>query len=503
MNMEIPLKARTSIILLVFFQLALGLIYLRTVPRVFNDDAWEMSLGKCLADEGRLRHGIIEGWGGMHIYFIQNQIVQPFVLAGLYHLVGFGLWTSRFASLLMSILAIIAIYKIMTQWFGPQASLLISLMVILNPWFFEISRRVRPEIYYLALAMCALWMFFNSIKNNSSFFSFLTGFFTALAGLSHPTGFVLAGTILLVTFLFLRPRLSKRQILVMVAGLLVPVLLYVIYVVYAMVDPRVNFWEQMRGGKSVIRANVLIVLQNECGRWFHFFQGSKGIGLGILFLIGLIAAFFKSTPYDKTAACIVLLYSFALSVTTVNITSRYLVAMLPFLAALLVRLSQRVFYSASQFNQRYPTIRNLAAGGILAVYILFCTAGISILLYRTHNANFDRVVDRISAITGPKAHIYGPMIFWLGNGKYQYGPFPLDYHWDQTLAMVEPFHFDYAIRTAWTFTESGGIKTPPVRMREFDSRNTLDQICRIYGTKVSDFRDPDFGPVEIYKLFWK
>lgn len=502
MNKLMTFTAGKGLIFLIALQLILGLVYLKTVPRVFNDDAWEMSLGKCLAEEGRFRHGIIEGWGGMHIHFLQNQVVQPFVLGGLYLLMGFSLWTSRFASLLMGVLALIAINRIMTRWFGPKNGFLISLMVLLHPWFFEISRRVRPEIFYCALAMCALWMFCISFERKNLIFPLLCGLFTALAGLSHPTGFVLAATFLVMTFVLQRPKLTKRQILIMATGLVTPILLYILYVLYALGDPRVNFSEQMRGGKPMVGTTLWMILQSERGRWLHFFQGSKGIGLGVLFFVSLIAAFIRSTVYDKTAAGIILLYSAALTVTTVNTTSRYLIPLLPFLAALLLRLSQRLFTPSSQTVSRFLTVRKLAAGGILAIYFVFCIAGVSLLIYKTRHADFDRVADRVAAVTGPQARVYGPMIFWLGNGKYSYGPFPLDYQWNQTLDMLKPYRYDYAIRTGVNFAESGGIKKPRESMPPFDPQKASDTLCRQYGTLVADFYDPDFGPVQIYKIDW-
>lgn len=73
---------KREVVILALAQLGLGLIYLKTVPRFYNDEPWEASLGYSLAYEGVLRHGIIEGWGGIHVRFVQNQVIQPFVSGG-------------------------------------------------------------------------------------------------------------------------------------------------------------------------------------------------------------------------------------------------------------------------------------------------------------------------------------------------------------------------------------------------------------------------------------
>ena len=101
--------------------------------------------------------------------------------------------------------------------------------------------------------------------------------------------------------------------------------------------------------------------------------------------------------------------------------------------------------------------------------------------------------------------VYGAGIFWMGHDRYRYGPFPVDSSvipFRQTIDMVRKHHFDYAVRTAWLFGSSHGVASPPVDMPDFRPLYTLDQVCKQFGTKVDEFCDPYFGPVEIYKLNW-
>ncbi len=49
---------------------------------------------------------------------------------------------------------------------------------------------------------------------------------------------------------------------------------------------------------------------------------------------------------------------------------------------------------------------------------------------------------------------------------------------------------------------SHGIARPPAAMPAFRDDYTIDQVCKRYGTKIDEFRDPHFGPMEIYKLDW-
>ena len=39
-------------------------------------------------------------------------------------------------------------------------------------------------------------------------------------------------------------------------------------------------------------------------------------------------------------------------------------------------------------------------------------------------------------------------------------------------------------------------------MPDFRIDKLGDQLCRVYGTKVDEFYDPHYGPIEIYRLGW-
>jgi hypothetical protein len=68
--------------------------------------------------------------------------------------------------------------------------------------------------------------------------------------------------------------------------------------------------------------------------------------------------------------------------------------------------------------------------------------------------------------------------------------------------MIRPYHFDYVIRTAASFAESGGIRTLPATMPAFRDNDELafDDLCRRFGKRVATFTDPDFGAVEVYRI---
>ncbi|GAI09334.1 unnamed protein product, partial [marine sediment metagenome] len=174
---EMPREAMFSwkrdIVILIALQVALGLAYLRNVPRIYVDEVWNSALGYSLVHTGTLKHPFVEGYGGMHIHLVQNVVVLPLVCAAIFKVAGYSILTSRIGSLLFGVLAVVSLYAVMRRWFGEKQAIWIAVVTILHPWFFEVSRRARPEIYYIALALAFLWfmmLFFDSGSRRTAFF---------------------------------------------------------------------------------------------------------------------------------------------------------------------------------------------------------------------------------------------------------------------------------------------------------------------------------------------
>jgi len=195
---------KRDIAIVIVLQFALGLIYLKTVPRLYADDVWDSSLGYSLAYFGELRHQFIEGFGGMHIHFVQPRFVLPFVCAAIFKMFGYSILAGRIGSLVLSVLAIVSLYALMRHWFGERQAFYVVITTILHPWFFEISRRIRPEIYCIALVMAALLCMTYSLDSNSRRSGFFAGMFAGLAGLTHPLGLILDFAVVAAVLIWLR-----------------------------------------------------------------------------------------------------------------------------------------------------------------------------------------------------------------------------------------------------------------------------------------------------------
>ncbi len=428
--------------------------------------------------------------------YVQPRLILPFVCALIYKVAGFSITTGRFGSLLVGALAIVSLYAVMRRWFGEKQAIWIAVAVVLHPWFLEASRRIRSEIYYIAFAMVTLWCIVCCLDSKSRRTAFIGGGLAGLAVLSHPTGLVLDFAIAGGVLIWLRTKEIWRLILWACFGFVLTILLYIIYVLWAIQDPGVSFFEQLQNDIG----RQMSLLTGEIIRWENFLQWPKGAPLLVILVASWLFAWYRSTSVDKTLATIIILFSLVLPFASINVAGRYLVALTPFFCALMVRLVSRIIAGQGRYKFRF-----VVSASIVVVYLSISIAAISLLFYRLHGADFDRVLDRIASVVGKEGHVYGEKLLWMGHDRYRYGPFPADYSvtpWRQTIEMVRKHRFDYAVRSAWSFRSSYGVALPPAVMPDFRPHYTIDQVCKQFGTKIDEFRDPYFGPFEIYNLNW-
>ncbi|MFZ0033616.1 MAG: glycosyltransferase family 39 protein [Sedimentisphaerales bacterium] len=492
--------SKRDIVILVVLQIILGSVYISCVPRIHVDEVWDSSLGYNLAHQGTLKHPFVEGFGGMHINFIQNRVVLPLVCAAIFKVVDYSIATSRIGSVLFGALAVVSLYAVIRRWFGEKQAFWTGLAAVINPWFFEASRRARPEIYYTALALVFLWLlviFFDSGSRRSAFFA---GVFAGLSSLAHPTGLIMVFIISSVVIVWQRGKLLRRLIPCATMGFAITVLPYIIYVFRAIRNPQVSFTEQMQIGML-----HTLLLHGEIGRWKSFLQWPKGAPLAIIMLVSWILAWYRSTAADKVLATIIVFLAMTLPFASVSPTAQYLVAITPFLSALVVRLIWRVTEGNGVIWRNWYNFRFAIGVGTAVIYLSICVTFIGLMFYCLRGADFTRVINRVASVVGPEGRVYGDPVFWVGHDRYRYGPYLITYEdilLKDAIKMVRKHNFDYAVRTAWLIAPPIGFGRLPDVMPKFRDSCIGDWVCRIFGTKINEFRDPYYGPIEIYKLNW-
>lgn len=490
---------------LAVLHLILNLLFLKAVPRFYYDEAWHASLGYNLVSEGKMKMDIYDGFGGINIRCLQNQLVMPWVIGFFYKIGGFGIATTRLGSVMMGLITIIAVFKFCSRRFGTNQAFGIVFLAMIHPWFVEISRRARPEIYFTALTWMGLLLFFYSLQHHQIYTGFAAGLMAGLAALTHPAGLVLSLVIVVAFVTFYRNEKYFWQIFYLASvGFFLLMFVYLSYVYWCIQHPSVNLSTQM-----MLRAWKENYITGEIHRWRHFLHLPKGYPFVLIYGAAWLTAWFRNNKTEKFAAMIIITYALALPFTTINNTSRYLTPLIPFFSILLVRLiayiwNKRLLENFSTWRIPKILCRGISVG-IIGVYLLITISATSLMIVKLRNADLDNLLRRIAQTVPSDGRVVGDKVLWMGKNTFRYGPYPLTSPVatrKEVLMCCKRYNYDYAVRTAWSFNTSHGTASPPGNMPSFRTDQPVDVICRHFGTKIDEFRNPYFGPVEIYRLQW-
>jgi hypothetical protein len=355
------------------------------------------------------------------------------------------------------------------------------------------------------MALFFLWLVISYFRQARALIAFLAGITAALTLLAHPNGLLILIAISIAWIVWKeKPHLLKFVIWAL-AGFVLTILPYMIYVFWASGQPNVSFLGQNQAG---LLYNMTI--SREIVRWSSFFQLPFGIPIALVMFAGWLAAWWKSTAEDKFAATIVIVYILILPLFSVNQLPDYLVAVIPFFSILVVRFVYRLheFTCFNNSKKLYWAIKS----AIILIYIISSLAPVMLLLYKQHDADFNRVIDEVAKVVGPKKRVYADPAFWVGHDRYIYGPYLIRYSYNLYLRYYDvkddlqwaySQSFDYVIRTSWDYGRpSQGFRKIPNKMPDLNNNDFSGFLCKRFGTKVYEFYNEQYGPVEIYKLDW-
>ncbi len=489
------------LLLLCVIQFSLGIFYLGTVPRIHIDEVWDAALGYEFAKTGILRHPFIHNFGGMEIYFVQPRVILPIVCAGVFKIADYSIALSRLPSLLCGILAVIALYHIAERFFGNKQSFFICLATIIYPWFWVTSRRCRPEIYYTAFALVFLWLVTSYFRKDRKFTAFLAGIAAALASLTHPNGLLIVAAVSIAWLIWEEKTHLFKFILWALAGFILAILPYAVYAFWASGQPGVTFLKQMQLEYPSIYSSIIV---KEIIRWRSFFQPPLGIPVALVMIAAWLSAWWKSTAEDKFAATVIAFYAIILPFFSVNALPIYLVAVIPFFSILIVRFIYRLHdFACFDNSEKVYYVVKIAA---ILMFVIPSLSAITLMLYKQRGTNFSVIVNEVAKIVGPNKRVHADPVFWIGHDKYIYGPYLITYDTvtiKDALQWTYSQSFEYVIRTSWDgHYPQQGIGKVPDNIPSFRSHLVGDSLCKQFGTKVYNFYNKDYGPIEIYEINW-
>ncbi|MGD9110163.1 MAG: glycosyltransferase family 39 protein, partial [Phycisphaerales bacterium] len=440
----------------------------------------------------------IEGFGGMHVRFVQSRVLLPVVCGTVFKFTDCTIFTSRLASVGLAVVGIATLFLLMENWFGYKQAFGICLAVIVHPWFFRVSRRARPEIYYLALGVLLLLLLNHYFEKGFRRSCFFAGIVVGLSALTHPTGAVFAGCVGLSWIIWFRGRSLVRLFLWGGTGFVLTIVPYLIYLFFALKNPEVSFREQMQ--VEMLQQSMIFT---ELRRWKNFFEFPRLVPLGILMFISWLVAWYDSSRKDKALATVTALLPLALPLISVNHYPRYLSAIVPFSTALIARLFFRLIASVKPGREGFAKLQPVAAAAVLIIFFANCLWATGKFFYCLRGADFSRVIEKVAAVVEPDALVFADPILWYGREKYNYGPYFISYegrHFQEIIKWFREHNFKYAVRTSWYLAPPLGSGKVPMKMPDFRQKVVHDQVCKMFGKKVASFEDPYYGAFEVYEL---
>ncbi len=487
----------------------LSLVRLSDIPRVFVDEAWDSALGLNLIEEGTLRHPFIEGFGGMNVRFLQNRIMLPIISSGIFKVAGYSVFTSRLGSALLGMAGVAMLFVIARKWFGPWQAFFIGLFTAFHPWWFNVSRRARPEIYYTFFAIMLLWTLDGYFRKNSAWRAALCGFLAGLAALTHPNGILICGSVGLAAVIWLRGKSSFFKMILFVGiGFALTILPWLLFL-YASHDiDGVNLklqyqMAQLTGSNPVIREVI---------RWKNFLDDEYIWPIAPLMGLGWLAAWYRSTKYDKFFATLIAIFSAALLFVSVTHFSAYLTALVWAWSALIVRFAFRLGAKASESLNRIEkpdgfgvkTFGMPVAGVLVILYLSNCVFTLGVYYRNFKDADLNRVINTAAEIIDDEEGlVFADPIFFYGKEQYNYGPYFITYvpkTMKEYYEWTKQHDFVYMIRPSWYIFPPLNSKPVSTEMPDWRANNVIDFLCRTTAHRIGEFEDPIYGGFEIYKL---
>jgi hypothetical protein len=490
--------------------LAISLRHLDSVPRVYEDEPWQASVGYKLETQGIFGSDLFAGFYGMAQRYYGFMPLHPMLLAADFKLLGAGLAQARLETVVLSALTLVLTFALGARLFNAAVGALAVGILVLVRWtgltyiqltgipLVDLARIARYDPLVPVIGLLALHVYLSARARVGRWLYLAAGFLAALAGLAHVYGLFWVPTLVLLAIVDGNARKASWILL----GAVVPWLPYAAFVLTDLPDWR---------GQNAIYATRFELLDP---RWYldnllqEYHRYGPGLGPlgadwltrpGFWFLlvalpISLFALARRALRCDPAARALVipalvmpLLFALLITLKLVN----YTLIELP-LFALAVAWGVHALWT-SRANLRPVLAIVLAAvvlEGGLALSQLERSAA-STTSYPTFVAEVRQSIPSGSRILG--LHSY-----WLGLQDFDYRSYLVPLNWadlgqplDLALAQVDP---DVVLLDA--------------RMRDYfltqasaSDRERFESWLAAHDARlIGRVDDPTYGLMEIYQL---
>ena len=239
MRLKNYLFQNKEIIILLLAYVLLYSFNLDKFPVINGDENWFINPAYDLAMFGKMGTSMIYGSYNIANFTYWQPPVFILLMATSFKLFGFGIMQARMVSVSLGFLTVLFTYLLGLKLYNKKIGILASLLLILNPLFFMISRNARMEIAVACFMVVALYCTFLALKESKLGYYFAAAFFATLSFLSHPNGLIAILSVFLIILIekidfkslkMLKLNISFNELFVSIAGVIIPLIPYALYI---------------------------------------------------------------------------------------------------------------------------------------------------------------------------------------------------------------------------------------------------------------------------------
>ncbi|MFA5927983.1 MAG: glycosyltransferase family 39 protein [Candidatus Margulisiibacteriota bacterium] len=411
----------------------LGCIYIfgnvADIPFVRCDEGWITQAPYMLATTGRFASPMFRGYYNNENKFTQHLPFYYLFVALSFKFFGYGILQGRLVSLFFCLLVLSFTFLIgkllipdkKTYWGLPV------LLLLTTPYYFVISRTIRPEIavaFFVLLSYFLLLQYYKFRKYKSNIVLLFAGLISGLALVSHVPGVFVAAYCLLLIFCYeweccwtgpfwrqISQRFidTKKDLGLFLLGFIIPLLLYI-----AWLGPNVITTWQMH--KS---------LTNSGGVWTNIYTFflvdvyKVGLYFGALMMIMIIGYLQKKAIFDRDLFWFLLmpLLVFVVMIPVLpHANPIYINCILAFIYLLIFSILART--------------DNVLIKGIVVALVLINMLGLGIYWKTFHGYDYQAYLKKIQIQIPEGSNILGQVSLFPGfydTRKYHFYPFQNNY----------------------------------------------------------------------------
>lgn len=523
-------RSRAVFLVSVLVYLVLSLDHLSVFPPVGGDEPWIAAAPYKLATQGVYGSDLFAGYYGVDRHNYQHMPVFPLMQAGLFKLLGVGVFQMRLLPVLFGLALLLVLLLVASHLFDARVgALAVGLALVLrisagdDATGILLLDRVRINRYDIAVpvfGLLAFWTFLRGEQTPAPGWYLLTGILAALASLSH-----LFGAFWLPILCGLASCAKQRRFSRVYATGLVLLgffLTWIPWLAYV-----ASGWDDFRGQMRFVAARFDIfnpsfylsnmlhgggpisldwLLQTLGGLPWNR-PGAWSLILGIPVAAAVMAWSAFRQPDRHRAAWVLGVVSLAqcvmflalLKVKTVN----YMIGLWPFGSLMLAWLGIWAWHRG----------RPLARVGLLVVLALVVVEGLTRIAHAAVAARraiaYDWYAGEIARCIPEGSRVLGLQRYWLGLRQYEYRTWQLPANYANPLYYDDPVPLEDALeridpdiilidRDMTTFFDAASRPDHPFHAMQtgfetFMTRRHAEPICaihnRTYGT-MSVYRIP-------------